>query len=150
MRGQHDYLGGLAQLYLLDDLDQQRATWRQSMATLARAVEDNRAVPLEGFGPDTLLAGVRTAFNADLIDDLDWLSPAAAAAALYELAAALPMGFERREIGRRVIQRLRQGNAATFVSVATLSQVACGPTVCHDDYSGAVAAFSCKGPQPMR
>lgn len=120
MRGQRDYLGGLTRLHLLDSREEQRATWRQSLATLARAVSDQQGVPLEGFRPEALHAGVRAAFNANLIDDLEFLSPAAAAAALYELASALPDGFERRELGRRVLQHLRQGDASTFVSIATL------------------------------
>ena len=119
MRGQHDYLGGLARLHRLASTDEQRATWRQSMASLARAVADQRVVLLEGLPPDDLLASVRTAFAVNLIDDLGWLSPAAAASALFELAAALPVSHERREIGRRVLEQLRQGDASTFVSIAT-------------------------------
>lgn len=120
MRGHRDYLGGLTRIHLLESVEDQRGTWRQSMATLALAVADNKGVPLEGFPPEALAAGIRAAFNSNLIDDLDWLSPAAASAALYEIAAALPDGFERRELGRRVLQRMRQGDAGTFVSVATL------------------------------
>lgn len=126
MRGERDYLGGLARLHLVETTEDRRAEWRQGMATLARAVSDDQGAPLEGIQPEALLAGVRAAFNGGLIDDLDWLSPAAGAAAMYELASALPDGFERRELGRRVLQRLRQGDAATFVSVATL--LAQGPT----------------------
>jgi hypothetical protein len=37
---------------------------------------------------------------------------------MYELAAAIPMGAERRELGRRVLERLYDGDAATFVVLA--------------------------------
>ena len=90
------------------------------MATLAAAVGDHRrSVPLEGYDPDGLLASVQVALDTALIDDVAWLSPPAAAAALYELAAALPQSDAKREIGRRVLQRLRRGDAATFVALAT-------------------------------
>lgn len=85
-----------------------------------------RGVPLEGLSPDLLLASVRAAVSANLINDLEFLSPPAAACALYGLASALPYGPERRDLGRRVLVRLHQGNAATFVSLATA--VALGST----------------------
>ncbi len=114
-----DYLGGLVQLGRLSDSDERRAVWRQSMATLAGAVTSQRPVPLEGFSPVSLRQSVRVALESRLLDDLDFLSPPAAAAALYELAAALPVGAERRELGRRVLRRLHEGDAATFVALAT-------------------------------
>ena len=114
-----DYLGGLVQLARLEDADERRALWRQSMATLAGAITSQRPVPLEGFSPEALQQSVRSAIDARLIDDLDFLSGPAAAAALYELAAALPVGRERRELGRRVLRRLHDGDAPTFVALAT-------------------------------
>ncbi|HEY0709379.1 MAG TPA: protein kinase, partial [Polyangia bacterium] len=66
----------------------------------------------------TLLAGVRVALASGLVDDLDWLSQPVAAAALFELASALPAGPEKREIGRRVLQALHEGDATTFVTLA--------------------------------
>ncbi|HJL48943.1 MAG TPA: serine/threonine protein kinase, partial [Polyangiaceae bacterium LLY-WYZ-15_(1-7)] len=117
---QRDYLDGLTQLHRHEDTAERRAAWRQSMATLAAAVGDHRrSVPLEGYDPDGLLASVQVALDTALIDDVAWLSPPAAAAALYELAAALPQSDAKREIGRRVLQRLRRGDAATFVALAT-------------------------------
>lgn len=61
---------------------------------------------------------VRRAIDDGLFDDLTWLSPSAAAAAIYELAQALPPGAERRELGRRVLTRLRFADHATFVRLA--------------------------------
>ncbi|MGE0792108.1 MAG: protein kinase [Sandaracinaceae bacterium] len=119
MRPEREYLDGVARLHLIDDLDARRSTWRQSMATLAAEASEQRPVPLEGFDPDEVLKSVRTAIATGLIEDLDFLSPAAQAGALYELAAVLPSGEERREIGRRVAQRLHGGDAKTFVALAT-------------------------------
>ena len=90
------------------------------MATLARAVVDERRpVPLEGLDPDALLKSMRIAAKSGFIERLDWLSRASAAAALYEIAAALPPSAIKRRLGRMVLQRLREGDAETFVSVAT-------------------------------
>lgn len=90
------------------------------MATLAGAVADPRqAVPLEGLDPDALLQSLGAALSSKLVDDVDWLSAPAAAAALYELAAALPAGTVKRELGRRVLRRLHRGDAATFIALAT-------------------------------
>ena len=83
------------------------------MAALARATTEDGPGPLEGLHPNALLGGVRAALQAGLADDLDWLAPEAAGAALYELASALPIGSEQREIGRRVLARLVAANAGT-------------------------------------
>ena len=115
-----DRLEGLTVLHRLSTSEQREAAWRQGMATLARAVVDERRpVPLEGLDPDALLQSVEVAAASGLIEQLDWLSGAAAAAALYEVAAALPTSPMKRKLGRMVLQRLRRGDAETFVSVAT-------------------------------
>lgn len=87
------------------------------MAALSRASEGPG--PLEGIHPDVLVKGVAAALSTGLVDDLDWLSPAAAGVALYTLAAALPVGTEQRELGRRVLARMLAGNAETFTAIAT-------------------------------
>jgi hypothetical protein len=96
-----------------------RALWRQAMAALSRVNVDGGPGPLEGLHPDVLVKGVSAALNDGLADDLDWLSPAAAGVALYTLAAALPVGVEQRELGRRVLARMLAGNAETFAAIAT-------------------------------
>jgi hypothetical protein len=111
------YASGLLELQNLDAAER-RAPWRQSMAALARATSEDGPGPLEGLHPNALVAGVRAALQAGLADDLDWLAPAAAGAALYELASALPLGHEQREIGRRVLARLLAADASTFVVIA--------------------------------
>lgn len=116
---QQDYLDGLMQLHRLEP-EEQRSAWRQSMATLAAAVSDHRrSVPLEGVDPRVLAMSLQAAIANRLLDDLEWLSPPAAAAAIFELASALPAGDAKRELGRMVLQRLRRGDAATFVALAT-------------------------------
>ena len=93
--------------------------WRQSMAALARAAAEEGPGPLDGLHPEALVKGVRAAIQSSLVDDLDWLAPAAAGAALYELASALPLGPEQRDLGRRVLARLLAANAEAFVALAT-------------------------------
>src|SRR5580704_8284014 len=88
------------------------------MAALARASTEEGPGPLEGLHAEALLAGVQAALQAGLADDLDWLAPAAAGAALYELASALPLGPEQRELGRRVLARMRAADAGTFAAIA--------------------------------
>jgi hypothetical protein len=113
------YVSRLLELSEIQEPKERRATWRQSMAALARAAADDGPGPLEGLQPGALLLGVRAVLQAGLADDLDWLTPSAAGPALYELASALPLGPERREIGRRVLSRLFAGNAETFTAIAT-------------------------------
>ncbi len=117
MRDATNYASSLLDLQKLTGTER-RASWRQSMAALARATTEEGPGPLEGLNPTALLAGVRAALQVGLVDDLDWLAPAAAGAALYELASTLPIGAEQREVGRRVIARLVAANAETFVAIA--------------------------------
>lgn len=115
-----DRLEGLTVLHRLTSPEQREAAWRQGMATLARAVVDERRpVPLEGFDPDLLLHSTAMAIEHGWVQELDWLSSSSATAALYELAAALPPSSAKRQIGAIVLERLRRGDAATFVAAAT-------------------------------
>ncbi len=113
------YVSRLLELAEVQGASERRATWRQSMAALARAAADDGPGPLEGLAPGALLLGIRAVLQAGLADDLDWLTPSAAGPALYEIASALPLGPERREIGRRVLSRLLDGDAETFTAMAT-------------------------------
>jgi eukaryotic-like serine/threonine-protein kinase len=119
VRGAQEYLAGLAQLHRMSTAEERRGLWRQGLATLAAAAIERRPVPLEGLSPEDLLASVRVALETRLVDDLGWLSPPAAAAAVFELATALPPSPEKRELGRRVLHDLQEGDAATFVALAT-------------------------------
>ncbi len=119
MLGDDDYLTGLAQMHTRESLDDRRSLWRQGMASLAAAAEDQQPTPLEGLATDQLLVSVRSALASGLVDDLSFLSPPVATAALFELAGALPASPEKRDLGRRVLVALREGDAATFVTLAT-------------------------------
>lgn len=119
MRDPHSDLAGLAQLHRIGSEEQMRALWRRGMATLAAMAGEHRPVPLEGFNPSALLSGTRMALHRGMLDELGWLSPPAAAVAIYELGAALPRSEEKRELGRRVLHTLHHGDAETFVALAT-------------------------------
>lgn len=114
-----EYLSGLAQLHQIDEVEQRRALWRQGMASLAAAAADQQPAPLEGLSQEGLLASARVALATGLVDDLGFLSRPVAAAAIFELAAALPAGTEKRDLGRRVLKEVHEGDAATFVALAT-------------------------------
>lgn len=118
MRHARPHLDALVELHRLPDAESRLGAWRQGMATLGAEAAQKTPVPLEGVNPGLLQKTVRVALDEGLVDSLDWLSAPHAAAALYELAAALPVGNERREIGRRVLRHLHEGNATTFVGLA--------------------------------
>ena len=108
------YLAAFAGLHALPTADERRGVARQGLAMIAQIAEREPA-PLEGLAQADLLRSVRIALTDGALADLAWLSPAAAAVALFELAQALPPGVERRELGRRVLQRLREADRETFV-----------------------------------
>src|SRR5690242_7415045 len=107
------YLAGLARLHLLGDAEERRRVARQGLAMLAQLAEREPA-PLEGLPAGDLLSATRIALDDGVLADLEWLSPAAAGLALFGLAQALPPGPERRELGRRVLTRLRDAVRHTF------------------------------------
>ena len=119
MQGPRDYLAGLAQLAGIDGAEERRRVWRQGLASLAMAASNQRVAPLEALPPERLLESVRVAFRTGLVDDVRWMSPGLAAAAFFEIATALPGGDEKRELGRRVLESLLTGDAATFALLAT-------------------------------
>jgi hypothetical protein len=119
MHGTHDYLAGLAQIHTRESVEERRALWRQGLASLAAAASDQQPTPLEGLATEPLLNSVRVAVSSGLLDDVSFLSRPVAMAALFELAGALPPGPEKRELGRRVLMALHEGDAATFVTLAT-------------------------------
>jgi hypothetical protein len=116
MASAQDYLTGLAQLHQLTNDEDRRAVWRQGLAALAY-VANVQPAPLEGLDPEGLVASVRAALFAGLVDDVAFLSKPVAAAALFELAAALPPGVEKNDLGRRVQTALQSGDGATFAAV---------------------------------
>ncbi|MGE5186218.1 MAG: hypothetical protein ACM31C_29390, partial [Acidobacteriota bacterium] len=114
MAGGRQHLTAFAGLHRIADADERRRIARQGLAMLAQVAEREPA-PLEGVPADELVLAVRAALTDGTLAELDWLSPAAGAIALFELAQALPGGPERRELGRRVLTRLRDADRDTFV-----------------------------------
>ncbi|HEY4239376.1 MAG TPA: hypothetical protein VGM88_06145 [Kofleriaceae bacterium] len=108
------FVAAFAQLAGIADPAERLRVARQGLAAIAQLAEREPA-PLEGIDAELLLAAVRTATADGVLGELGWLSPAAAAIALFELAQALPPGPERRELGRRVLVRLRDADRETFV-----------------------------------
>lgn len=119
MRARADFLEGLLELHLQPDARARRVVFRQSITSLAIEASADGPPPLDGLRPEALLESIRAAVKDGLFDDLSWLAPPAAAVALYEITGALPLGAERRELGRRVVAQLYDGDAATFVALAT-------------------------------
>jgi hypothetical protein len=119
LQRREQFLQGVLELHKLRDPGQQRAAWRGTIASIARACSEDLPSPLEGLAPAAVVDSLRVALATGLIDDLDWLSAASAGAALYEIAAALPAGNEKREVGRRVLGRLLEGDATAFAALAT-------------------------------
>jgi hypothetical protein len=116
MANAQDYLTGLSQLHRLTNDEDRRAVWRQGLSALA-AVAAQQPAPLEGLDPDDLVASTRLALLTGLVDDVGFLSKPVAATALFELAAALPQGAERADLGRRISTALSSGDAVTFAAV---------------------------------
>ncbi|HLM75510.1 MAG TPA: serine/threonine protein kinase, partial [Polyangiaceae bacterium] len=119
-----DYFAGLLDLPTYPERPVRRTVFRQSVASLALSTSADGPSPLDGIRPEALLRSIKVAIADGLLEDLSWLAPSAAGVALYEIAAALPLGRERRDIARRVLAQLYEGNASTFVAIA--SRIAAG------------------------
>jgi eukaryotic-like serine/threonine-protein kinase len=113
------FLEGLLELSTEKSAAARRASLRESIVLLVRAVGSRGPGPLEGLDPAALVPSVRLALSDGLFDDLGWLAPESAAVALYEIARALPPGPEKHEVGRRVAVYTYEGTAYTFAAVAT-------------------------------
>ncbi len=118
MRTRSNFLEGLLGLHAFDTLEVRRGAFRQSFAQLGLDAPVDASGLLDGIRPEALAASAQLALADGLFDDLSWLAPQAAAVALYEIASALPVGDEKREIGRRVLAMFHEGDAATFVTLA--------------------------------
>ncbi|NUP13554.1 MAG: serine/threonine protein kinase [Polyangiaceae bacterium] len=117
-RDASSFIGSLLDLPRLSGPDR-RVAFRQVIAELARGSTDEGPSPLEGIRAEALVRAIGASLEAGLADDLDWLDAGAAGCALYQIAAALPVGAEQREIGRRVLSRLLAGKADSFAVMAT-------------------------------
>jgi len=119
MRPRISPVEAIVSLPRLKDEGDRRANWRQALTALGQHVRVHGPPMLDGLRDTTLLRSVQVALETGLVDDLDWFEPSRAAVALYELSSALPPGAERRDLGRRVYQRVTEGTASTFAAVAT-------------------------------
>lgn len=97
----------------------QLASFRQAIATLAQSASALGPPPLDGVDPTTLESAVKVASERGFVEELDFLAPGEAAVALYELSSSLPGGKVKRDLRRRVFEKLYRGNASSFVAVAT-------------------------------
>ena len=126
MRARPNPVEALATLARLSDEAERRASWRQAVAALGYSTASAGPPPLDGIAPEVLARASQIALETGLADDLEFLAPGPAAVALYEMSAALPLGRERRELGRRVFARLYEGTAATFTTVAARMALSSG------------------------
>lgn len=126
MRARPNPVEALATLSRLSDEAERRASWRQAVAALGYSTQVAGPPPLDGIAPEVLVRAAQVALETGLVDDLEFLAPGPAAVALYEMSAALPLGRERRELGRRVFARLYEGTAATFATVAARMALSSG------------------------
>ncbi len=126
MRARPNPVEALATLARLTDEAERRASWRQAVAALGYSASGAGPPPLDGIAPEVLIRAAQLALELGLADDLDFVAPGPAAVALYEISAALPLGRERRELGRRVFARLYEGTASTFATVAARMALSSG------------------------
>lgn len=126
MRARPNPVEALATLARLSDEAERRASWRQAIAALGYSTAHAGPPPLDGIAPEVLTRATQIALETGLVEDLEFLAPGPAAVALYEMSAALPLGRERRELGRRVFARLYEGTAATFATVAARMALSSG------------------------
>ena len=85
------YLAAFASVHALADPEERKRVTRQGLTVLAQIAEREPA-PLEGLAADQLLLAVRAALGDGMLAELEWMSPAAGAIAMFELAQALPAG----------------------------------------------------------
>ncbi len=114
----------LLRLPLEQDAHQQAAIFRQAMAGMEQATFGLGPPPLDGVDPVALEAATHIALERGYIDQIQSLDAGRGAVALYELSSALPAGSVKRELRRRVFDRLYKGDASTFCAVA--SRIALG------------------------
>jgi eukaryotic-like serine/threonine-protein kinase len=126
MASREHFLARLLELPRVQSKDVRRGIFRQSIAALGIGDQSHAPLALAGVDPKALGRSIQVANSDGLLADLDFIAPSAAAVGLYQLASALPLGAERRVIGRKVLTYLYNGNADTFCSLA--SRMAMGST----------------------
>ncbi len=116
----HDhFLARLLELPRVQSKEVRRGIFRQTVTALGMGDHAGAPMALAGVDPLALGRSIEMAAGDGLLDELDFIAPAAAAVALYQIAGALPLGAERRVIGRKVLEYLYKGHAETFASLAS-------------------------------
>ncbi len=126
MASREHFLARLLELPRIEDKEVRRGIFRQTIAALGLGDASGGPMALAGVDPKALARSVQMVWADGSLDNLDFITPAAAAVALYQIAGALPLGAERRAIGRKVLTYLYKGNAEAFASLA--SRMAMGST----------------------
>jgi hypothetical protein len=126
MSTREHFLARLLELPRIEEPEIRRGVFRQSITALGLVDAAGGPLALAGVDPLALERCLQMVRGDGLLDDLDFIAPSAAAVALYQIAGALPLGAERRAIGRKVLNYLYNGNAETFASLA--SRMALGST----------------------
>lgn len=109
----------LLRLPLEQDPTQQAASFRQAMAALEQATGGLGPPPLDGVDPVALESATHIAIERGYVDQMSSSDAGRGAVALYELSSALPSGNVKRDLRRRVFERLYKGDAGSFVAVAS-------------------------------
>ncbi len=126
MTSRDHFLARLLELPRVQDVEVRRGVFRQTVAALGLGDQAVGSLSLAGVDPKALGRSIQMVWSDGFLDDLDFIAPAAAAVALYQIASALPLASERRAIGRKVLNYLYKGNAETFAALA--SRMALGST----------------------
>src|SRR5690606_22913049 len=126
MASSENFLARFLELPRVQDKEVRRGIFRQTVAALGQDDQAGGPLALAGVDPRALGRSIGVVAADGLLDDLDFIGAPAAAGALYQIGGALPLGGERRIIGRRLLAYLYQGNAETFASLA--ARMALGST----------------------
>ena len=119
MASHEHFLARLLELPRVQSKDVRRGIFRQSVTALGMGDQSGGPMALAGVDPKALGRSIEMVAQDGLLEDLDFLAPAASAVALYQIANGLPLGAERRSIGRKVLNYLYKGNVETFATVAS-------------------------------
>jgi len=119
MEKSEHFLARLLELPRVEEVDVRRGIFRQAVTALGQDEKSGGPLALAGVDPRALGRSVQMALADGYFDDIDFIAPSVAAVALYQIAGALPLGQERRAIGRKLLAYLYQGDAATFATLAS-------------------------------
>ncbi|MBM4360795.1 MAG: serine/threonine protein kinase, partial [Deltaproteobacteria bacterium] len=120
------FLTRLLDLPTIASPDVRRGVFRQAIAALGQVDSSATPMALAGVDPVAFARSIQVVMADDLFEDLGFIRSAAAASAIHQMSSALPLGPERRALGRKVLLHLYKGDAETFATLA--SRMALGST----------------------